>query len=309
MTEGEPRLDFRDMTEADLADGLRLSRASGWNQTLADWRVLLSLGPGLFRVGRLDGRVVASGGAVRYGDALAWICMILVDPEQRGHGLGTRIFDEVLVRCEAEVRAGRLRCVGLDATPAGRGIYAQRGFVDGGALVRMRAEPAAAERKGSEPKGSGLELCPVRESTIQDLTPAVRPLAAGHLEGVLARDREVFGADRGAVLRWAYASAPDLAWATPGGAYCFGRHGDHSDHVGPVIAEDRERALAVVRACLSLPRDRPLVIDARVEPRWLATLGELGFREQRPFTRMNLGETRPAGEPERELAVFGPEFG
>jgi len=304
VTEGEPRLDFRDMTEADLADGLRLSRASGWNQTLADWRVLLSLGPGLFRVGRLDGRVVASGGAVRYGDALAWICMILVDSEQRGHGLGTRVFDEVLVRCKAEVRTGRLRCVGLDATPAGRGIYAQRGFVDGGALVRMRVEPAAAERKGS-----GLELCPVRESTIQDLTPAVRPLAAEHLEEVLARDRDVFGADRSPVLRWAFGSAPDLAWTAPGGAYCFGRHGDHSDHVGPVVAQSEAIGRDLVLACFSTPRDRPLVLDARVEPRWLATLGELGLREQRPFTRMYLGETRPASEPERELAVFGPEFG
>jgi len=294
------------MTETDLPDGLRLSRASGWNQTLADWQVLLSLGLGLFRVAVLDGRVEASGGAVRYGDALAWICMILVDPERRGHGLGTRIFDEVLARCEGEVRAGRLLCVGLDATPAGRGIYAQRGFVDGGQLVRMRAEPAAAERK--ERKGSGLELCPVRESTIQDLTPAVRPLAAEHLGGVLARDRDVFGADRSLVLRWALESAPDLTWATPGGSYCFGRHGDHSDHVGPVVAEDREEALALVRACLSLPRQRPLILDARVDPRWLAELRALGFREQRPFTRMYLGETRPTSQAGRELAVFGPEF-
>jgi len=307
VTEGEPRLDFRDMTEADLAEGLRLSRASGWNQTLADWRVLLSLGPGLFRVGLLDGRIVASGGAVRYGDALAWICMILVEPEQRGHGLGTRVFDEVLVRCEAEMRTGRLRCVGLDATPAGRGIYAQRGFVDGGELVRMRVEPAAAERKGS-----GLELCPVRESTIQYLTPvtpAVRPLAAEHFEGVLAGDRDVFGAERGALLRWAYGAAPDLAWATPGGAYCFGRHGDHSDHVGPVVAEDRENALALVRACLSLPRRRPLILDARVEPAWLAALGELGFREERPFTRMFLGDARLPARPGLEPVVLGPEFG
>jgi len=209
----------------------------------------------------------------------------------------------VLARCEPEVRAGRLLCVGLDATPAGRGIYAQCGFVDGGQLVRMRAEPAAAERKGS-----GLELCPVRESTIQDLTLAVRPLAAEHLEGVLARDRDAFGADRGALLRRANASAPDLAWATPGGAYCFGRHGDHSDHVGPVVAEDREEALALVRACLSLPRKRPLILDARVDPRWLAELRALGFREQRPFTRMYLGETRPTSQAGRELAVFGPEF-
>lgn len=297
MTEGEPRLDFRDMTEADLADGLRLSRASGWNQTLADWRVLLSLGPGLFRVGVLDGRVVASGGAVRYGDALAWICMILVDPERRGHGLGTRIFDEVLARCEDEVRAGRLRCVGLDATPAGRGIYAQRGFVDGGQLVRMRAEPAAA----IERKGSGLESCSCEQGTIQDLTP------------VLARDREVFGADRGAVLRWAFASAPDLARVVREGdrvrGYCFGRHGDHSDHVGPVVAGDAESALALVRACLSLPRRRPLILDARVEPIWLAALGRLGFREQRPFTRMYLGDARPPARSALETAVFGPEFG
>jgi hypothetical protein len=194
--------------------------------------------------------------------------------------------------------------VGLDATPAGRGIYAQRGFVEAGSLVRMRAEPTAAERKGS-----GLELCPVRESTIQDLTPAVRPLAAEHLEGVLLRDREVFGADRSLVLRWAHASAPDLAWATPGGAYCFGRHGDHSDHVGPVVAEDREGARVLVCACLSRPRTRPLILDARGDRVWLTALSDLGFREQRPFTRMYLGETRPPGEPECELAVFGPEFG
>ena len=292
MTEGEPRLDFRDMTEADLADGLRLSRASGWNQTLDDWRLLLSLGPGLFRVALLDGRIVASGGAVRYGNEFAWICMILVDPERRGHGLGTRIFDEVLARCETEMRAGRLRCVGLDATPAGHGIYLQRGFIDSGSLVRMRAEPATAERKGSD-----LESCPGRKSTIQDLTP------------ILARDRDVFGADRGALLRWAHGAAPDLAWATPGGAYCFGRHGDHSDHVGPVVAEDRESALALVRACLSLPRRRPVILDARADPGLLADLGALGFREQRPLTRMYLGETRPSSEPARELAVFGPEFG
>jgi hypothetical protein len=80
VPEAEPRLDFRDMSEADIEGGLRLSRASGWNQTRADWRLLLSLGAGLFCVAVEDGRIVGSGGAVRYGDALAWICMILVDP-------------------------------------------------------------------------------------------------------------------------------------------------------------------------------------------------------------------------------------
>ncbi len=292
------------MTEADLEDGLRLSRASGWNQTVEDWRLLLALGPGLFRVAVQDGRVAASGGAVRYGDAIAWICMILVEPEARGRGLGTRIFDEVLVRCEAEVLAGRLRCVGLDATPAGHGIYAQRGFVDASSpgLVRMRVEPTTT----AERKGSGLESCSHEQGTIQDLTPA-------DLEAVLSRDREVFGADRSPVLRWALGAAPRLACVVSEAGrvrgYCFGRHGDHSDQVGPVVADDPTLARDLVLACLSRSRSRPLVLDARVEPAWLATLGDLGFREHRPFTRMYWSDARPEARPALEPVVFGPEFG
>jgi hypothetical protein len=141
----------------------------------------------------------------------------------------------------------------------------------------------------------------------------VRPLAGEDLEAVLAFDREVFGADRGAVLRWAHASAPDLARVVLDGArvagYSFGRHGDHSDHVGPVVAEDPALARDLVRACFSLPRPRPLILDARAEPDWLATLGEMGFREQRPFTRMYLGDARPAASPQLEVAVSGPELG
>jgi hypothetical protein len=132
---------------------------------------------------------------------------------------------------------------------------------------------------------------------------------AKDLDRILARDLEVFGADRRAVLRWALESAPELALTTPDGAYCFGRHGDHSDHVGPVVADDRERALALVRACLSLPRRRPLILDARVEPAWLAALAELGLQQQRSFTRMYLGDARPAARPALEPAVLGPEFG
>jgi GNAT superfamily N-acetyltransferase len=291
VTRGEHRLDFRDMTEPDLAEGLRLSHACGWNQTLEDWRLLLTMGEGLFLVGLEGGRVVASGGAVRYGDALAWICMILVEPASRGRGLGTRVFDQVLERCAAERRAGRLRAIGLDATPAGRGIYLERGFQAVAVLVRLRVEPAPAA-----PPAAGVE-----------------PLELSSRDAVLALDRAVFGADRARVLQRALEHAPDLAWVARVGerivGYCFGRHGDHSDHVGPVVAEDPTVARDLAAACLSRARERPLILDARAEPRWLATLEALGFREQRPLTRMYLGEARPTARPALEHAVFGPEFG
>ena len=191
------------------------------------------------------------------------------------------------------MRAGRLRCVGLDATPAGHGIYAQRGFADAASpgLVRMRLEPTATA----------------------DPPPGVVRLDASDLEGVLARDREVFGADRSPVLRWAFGAAPDLACVVRDAGrvrgYCFGRHGDHSDQVGPVVADDAALARDLVLACLSRSRSRPLVLDARVEPAWLVTLGDLGFREQRPFTRMYRGDARPEARPVLEPVVFGPEFG
>ncbi len=288
---------LRDMTPADLEDGLRLSRASGWNQTLDDWRLLLSLGPGLFRAAVEDGRVVATGGAVRYGRAIAWICMILVDPACRGRGFGTRLFDDVLARVEEARRLDGIQAVGLDATPAGRVLYLPRGFVDGPALLRMRCEPDAPP---GAPPG------------VPNGAARVRPLGEADLDAVLALDRQVFGADRAAVLRDALLRAPALARVAEEDGrvrgYCFGRRGDHSDHVGPVVAEAAALGLRLVLAAAA-SSTRPLIVDARDEPSWTAALASAGFVAARPFTRMYRGAGRPASRPALELAVRGPEMG
>jgi GNAT superfamily N-acetyltransferase len=279
------------MTEADVSSGLRLSRASGWNQTADDWHLLLALGQGLFRVGIAGGQVVASGGAVRYGEALAWICMILVDPGCRGRGLGTRVFDEVLERVRPLQEAGRVAAVGLDATPAGRGIYLLHGFAEGPSLLRLAAEPAAhAPHHGP-----------------------VRAMEPADLVAVLELDQAATGAPRATVLHHALATAPALARVFHDGArvrgFCLGRNGDRSDHVGPLVAEDEEIARELVAACRAQPRSRPLIVDARVDPAWLAALRALGFQDQRPFTRMYLADRRPPAQPALEWAVRGPEFG
>ncbi len=317
MTGAAAAADFRDMTEADLEGGLRLSRASGWNQTLADWSLLLSLGRGLFRVASRGAQIVASGGAVRYGDALAWICMILVHPDERGHGLGKRVFDEVLARCRAEKDAGRLRSIGLDATPAGRLIYERRGFVEGPALVRMRLEPDPALTRDAAPSDDPPPRGPAapRSSVPSDRvtpSPGLAAMRPEDLGAVLARDRDVFGAGRAGVLRHAYVDAPELAFVARNGTalsgYCFGRHGDHSNHLGPVVADDQATAAALVRAA-ARPLPRALTLDARAEPRWLEGLAAIGFGTVRPLTRMYLGGSPPPARPEHEPVVFGPEFG
>jgi GNAT superfamily N-acetyltransferase len=275
------------MAEADVADGFRLSTQSGWNQRAEDWRLLLRLAGGRFRVAVADGRVVATGGAVLYGTRLAWICMMLVEPELRGQGIGTWILEEVLAQL------GGIENVGLDATPAGHPVYSKLGFTDAAGLVRMGAR--FADRSRLEVSGA-------------------RPLSTAELPAVLEMDREAFGADRADVLRFALEQAPEYAWSLEeDGAlagYCFGRHGHHSEQIGPVVARGPETAFRLVSACLRHAQAERFVIDVPAgHAEWMASLVALGFEEQRCLTRMYRGSAHGPGRAEAQLAICGPELG
>jgi len=283
VTGGAAGVALREMTRGDIADGLRLSSLAGWNQRELDWRFLLERNPGRFVVALRDGRVAGTGGAVCYGTDLAWVCMILVHPDERRHGIGSTVVQGVLDRIED------VRVVGLDATPYGRGVYERLGFVETGRLVRMEAPATTGEASDSP----------------------VRAMSPSDLEAVLALDREVFGADRGDLLRWAARQAPALCAEEDGAiaGYCFGRQGARSRQIGPVVARHDRIASALVVASLIDRSGGPVVVDASADrPEWPALLADLGFVEQRPLIRMFRGTGR-AGRPEMQRAIFGPEFG
>jgi GNAT superfamily N-acetyltransferase len=274
---------FRDMTAEDIAAGVTLCRQSGWNQTATDWRLLLEP-PSFFRAAVVGDRVIGTAGAVVYGKSLAWVCMVLVDPADRGRGLATRLVGEVIERLPP------VDTVGLDATPRGEPVYARFGFQPSARLARLEATSPA----------SGLDA-PARG----------RAITEGDLERVLAEDRETFGADRGNLLRNARAAAPEFAWceADDGSvaAYGFGRRGAHAAHLGPIAALSQAAALDIVAASFARHPGERFFLDAPPRPEWHSALGHLGFREQRPFTRMYRGPSRPC--PPQSYAVFGPEFG
>ena len=291
MTSGAEPAALRVMTPDEIPDGLRLSGAAGWNQTGEDWRFLLDRNPGRFVVAVRDGRVIGSGGAVCYGTALAWVCMILVDPNERGHGIGTRIVQGVLDRLTD------LSAVGLDATPHGQGVYAGLGFVETGRLLRVEAAASA-------PHGAPEQRPPD--------AARVRPIGPRDLDRVLALDQVVFGADRADLLRWAARQAPALCRVDEAGAivgYCFGRRGSRSRQIGPVTARDAATARALVAAAMHAEPGGRVVLDVPAgRADWLAMLKEMGFAVQRPLIRM-FRASRPPGRPPRQWAIFGPEFG
>src|ERR1019366_9552681 len=124
---------LRAMTTEDIAGGLRLCRASGWNQLEEDWRLFIdSPGSGGWLIERA-GNILGTAAYMRY-DSLAWIAMMLVDPAERRAGLGARLLSASL----AAVADGP--CTGLDATPAGEPLYRRVGFVEAYSLVRTKAK-------------------------------------------------------------------------------------------------------------------------------------------------------------------------
>jgi GNAT superfamily N-acetyltransferase len=271
---------LRDLREDDIPDALGLSRAAGWNQREADWRGLLALNPGRFVAAESDGRVVGTGGAACYGAALAWICMILVEESSRGAGLGTRLVSAVLERVRD------VAVVGLDATPQGQPVYERLGFRDCGLVLRMEA----------------------REPRIDLASSAIRELPKELKQEMLREDALVFGADRGAALRWLRQHG--RGWFAEATSYAFLREGEHSLHVGPVVAESVDTAELLVQAAIANgPRGRVILDAPTHDAEWLGRLRALGFVEKRRLARMYLSPGGPAGRPQAVRALFGPEFG
>jgi len=281
---------IRPMLPSDLPRGLALCRACGWNQVAADWEQLLALGGAGCLVAEVDGEVAGTLTAVAYEQRFAWIGMVLVEPALRGRGIATALMRQAIDTLgEVEAR--------LDATPQGEPLYARLGFVEESRLVRVTREAA-----GASPGRGG--------------APDTRPMEDRDLDEVLARDLGAFGAGRADLLRWAVRRAPWLARVVEGESgglrgYSFVLPGHLWWQVGPVAADGLDAAEALVAECARAFSDAPLVLDAADGVAgWTERLTALGFVGQRPFIRMRRGAAnRRPGGPDRQVAIFGPEWG
>jgi GNAT superfamily N-acetyltransferase len=278
---------IRDMRPQDIRAGLRLCRASRWNQLEDDWSLFLKLSPAGCRVAEKDGHVVGTVATLRYQERFSWVSMVLVDPAERRAGIGTRLLHEGLTLLADQL------CVRLDATGVGRQLYMQHGFVDEYPIARFTttANPPQIARA----------------------TGNVRRISEQDLPAIFDQDREIFGADREPILRSLFARAPECAWvaiASDIQGYCFGRPGFLNQQLGPIVARDENVARELVAQCLTYKSGERFGIDARQHcASWLNWLTSIGFTEERSFIRMYRGENRYPGQPEYVFGVVGPEFG
>lgn len=280
---------IRTMSHADIPAGMRLKNQAGWNQTEADWRLFLDADPAGSFVADVAGTVVGTVATIVYENRLAWIGMMLVDPQFRRRGIG-----EGLMKASLEYLEARgVPVVGLDATPMGRPLYERLGFVPESELNRW-----AFDRPVSH--------LPVKNV---DSLPESSALAS-----VFVSDRETFGVDRSALLSSIFQAAParvvTLETGTSSPSYAFARHGTHADHLGAWVADDASTAAAVLEGVLERTGPGRMIADVPAAHPWAGRLLEArGFRVARDLTRMYRGKPDYPARSERICAILGPEFG
>ena len=277
------------MTPDDISPGMRLKETAGWNQTQEDWERFLHASPEGCFVAEQDGRVAGTVTTIVYENRFAWIGMVLVDTQFRGKGIGTALLLEAIDYLDAI----KIPCVKLDATPQGKPIYARLGF-----CVEYEIERNSLTRE----LNAKASLAPVGDN-IENIEP------------ILEMDREVFGADRSALLRSISASAPELVItnrAVGSGleGFALGRKGSRADQLGPWVASGVPAAREVLEAFLLHSRRNVVFVDVMKDnPRAGGLVAEKGFQFSRSLTRMYRGENAHPGRPDLLCAVLGPEFG
>ncbi|MGP0090209.1 MAG: GNAT family N-acetyltransferase [Xanthobacteraceae bacterium] len=279
-------IDISELNVDDAPQCQLLSDEARWNQNETDWRLILQQGAA---VGVRRNGLVASAAVVPYGASFGWICMVLVTSRERRQGLASQ-----LMRNRIDWLVSQNAVAGLDATPAGRTVYAPLGFQDIYPLARFEVGSLAGR-------------------VVASPTAEVKRAGQAELKAIAGYDLPVFGEDRSALLATLLQRQPLIAHVAVAGSkiagFVLGREGRRATQVGPLIAEDAEIAIRLLQAALAAI-EGPVFIDvpdrhAKVQA-WLAARG---FAVQRGYMRMLLGRSQPLDDPSRVMAITGPEFG
>ena len=276
--------EIRSLFESDIPAAMRLKEAAGWNQTETDWRRLLSLEPnGCFAAVR-DGRLVGTTTTTIHGE-LAWIGMVLVDPEHRRQGIAAQLMNVAL-----DYLSGKVATIKLDATALGQPVYEKFGF---------EVESQVERWTGTSSNSSDSEAQAAMDHD------AVRDL--------LNLDRLAFNADRLKLIERLIADsyvAPVLIRAADGAlsGYALARSGTRKTYVGPVIANDPQIIEKLLDRMLSQLPGRDVYIDINKEcTPDTRVLSDRGFVKERDLIRMIKGPGKKTSP--LVVAIAGPEVG
>ncbi len=264
---------IRQLLEADFesADAILRSAFRVPGSRFTDLSLYRQIEPEGLWLALLEERPVGMVGAVNYG-AFAYVGLMAVHETTQRQGIGLALMRHLLNRLEKQ----RLPVVLLDASDTGRLVYRKLGFTDYDLTYTFRCEHAVT---GQRP-------------------PDVQPVSTNDVAALDEWDREMFGTDRGRLLRALLAAFPGRAFMLRGAAGSISGYViAQGNRIGPWVARSAPAAEALLQAALSLPWDGPVSV-AVPEPNRDA--GELlqrhTFELARTNTHMGKGADKPPGQ-------------
>jgi GNAT superfamily N-acetyltransferase len=283
-------MNIRIMTAGDIPAGVRLKEIAGWNQTTTDWNRFLDASPRGCFVAEVNSKVCGTVTTIVFENRFAWVGMVLVDPEFRNKGIGTKLLERAIQYLD-DLKTATLK---LDATPQGKPLYEKLGFVSEYEIERWTLQRSLPEdRKVSDVYGP----------QTSELSPEI-----------LEIDRVVFGANRSSLLKSLHREAPEFTVSVSIEGviqgYALARHGAFADHLGPWMAKTSGAAEEILEIFVSRSARQTLIVDyIKANKMARELLERFGFGYSRALTRMHRGTNRFRGKPEVLCAILGPEFG
>jgi GNAT superfamily N-acetyltransferase len=271
------QVQIRLLFESDIPAAMKLKEAAGWNQTEADWRRLIKLEPnGCFAAIEND-QLVGTTTTTTYADELAWIGMVLVDPQHRRRGIASRLVETALAYLDRKVAI-----IKLDATADGSPVYEKFGFKTESVIERWRGAVTTQSSKRED--------------------------KAINLDALLALDRRAFNADRSRLIR----SLIDESRITPvvvKDGYALARAGTRAAYLGPVVTTDPAQIENLLDRSLDQLSGSNVYIDFNNECGVSSSvLADRSFVKERELIRMSLGLNSIKTSP-LVIAIAGPEVG
>jgi len=263
---------------SDIEFALVQTAREGWLSSRACLEAIVESQPDGCFIAEQDGRPVGMVTSTRYL-ATGWIGNLVVLPECRRQGLGTKL----MTRAFEHLKESGIRTIRLEADAPGVPIYRKLGFTDVCQSLRF-----------------------VLARPVPDKQAPLEPLTIDHLTALADFDRPRFGDNRIKFLR-ALQLRASAAWLlqNPSGilGYVMLLPTESGTRIGPLVACDQDSALRLTRLAISKCPDQTLSIGIpAVNKQAIELCRSLAFEVRPASVRMIWGEEQGQGDPDN---IFG----
>ncbi len=284
---------IREMKKEEVGLALKWAETEGWNPGVNDAECFYAADPNGFLMGELDGEMIGSISAVKYGQDFGFLGLYIVRPEFRGRGYGLRLWN-----AGVDYLAGRN--VGLDGVVAQQEKYKKSGFRLAYGNIRY--------------EGKGVETG--HRNTLDKPAPGtdeIVDLSSVSFVEVAAYDQKFFPAPRDRFLE---------CWINQPGAHALGSltHGRLAGYsvmrpchngfkIGPLFADTIHCAEALLVAECERASGEPVFLDvSEANPAAVALAESHGMRKVFETARMYT-KFEPEISLERTFGVTTFELG